>query len=79
VIMTARAQTLASSCSLVRSMRLFLRPDLARPSCLDQDVVAPWSVTAVAKRWLHHGDGVQIKIDDLLKRQPFGAVAQAFG
>ena len=105
-------------CSLVRSKRLFLRPDLPlfrrprggrvksagfggtgatrspalgssmarthdlprlpRGATLWREVVAHRSVTTVSARRLNGGDGVQIEIDDLLKRRRGGAVAQAF-
>ena len=46
---------------------------LARPPCWIQNVVAARSVTPVTKGRLNRGDGVQIKIDDLLKRIHGGA------
>jgi len=109
---------LADRCSLVRSRRLFLRPDLAfarqphasrvkfaacggtgatrsrrlgasmarthnltglsTAPCFGLDVVACRSVTAISKRRLDRGGGVQIEIDHLLKHRRGGAVTQAF-
>lgn len=54
-------------------------PRRGRGATLRQDVVAQCSVTAIAKRRLHRGDGVQIEIDHLLKHRRGGTVAQAFG
>ena len=58
--------------------RTHVLPRSRRGATLGQDVVAPRTVTAVAKRRLHRGERIQVKIDHVLKRRRRGVVAQAF-
>ena len=50
---------------------------LSAVPCFGQSVVTRQSVTAIAKRRLHCGNGIQIEIDHLLKHCRSGTVAQA--
>jgi hypothetical protein len=70
---TTRSRRLAASMARTHD----LSPP-ARGASLGQAVAARQSVTAVAERWLHRSDGVQIEIDHLLQCQGGSVVAQAF-